>query len=349
LKKHHLGLLVGALAAVLVIAATVIYRWRTSGFSFQAFLASIRGMDPFWLSLSLALILSSYAIRALRWLVMLRPMSSEASLWDTLSATCIGFTAVVFFGRAGEAVRPYLISKKAGVPFSSQIAAWLVERIMDLLMVIVIFAIALTQVSHSSIQSSSSIETTLHAAGYTGAFVGAAMLAVLVGLERFKGGVQARLISALSFLPGPMRIRIEGYLVEFENGMESMRSTSSVLLLVSLTVLDWATIAASLACLGVAFPATADLSVTDMVILLGFVTFGSVLQLPGVGGGMQIVTALVLTEFFGLTLETASGFALILWVINFVSIVPVGLVLAFREGIKWRSLKNLNSIPKAAI
>jgi hypothetical protein len=175
------------------------------------------------------------------------------------------------------------------------------------------------------------------------------MLAVLVGLERFKGGVQARLMSALSFLPGPVRIRIEGYLVEFEKGMESMRSTSSVLLLVGLTVFDWGTIAASFACLGLAFPATADLGVTDMVILLGFVAFGSVLQLPGVGGGMQIVTALVLTEFFGLTLETASGFALILWMISFVSIVPIGLVLAFREGIKWRSLKNLNSIPKASI
>jgi uncharacterized protein (TIRG00374 family) len=271
-------------------------------------------------------------------------LSSEARFWDTLSATCIGFTAVVFFGRAGEAVRPYLISKKAGVPFSSQIAAWLVERILDLLMVVVIFAIALTQVSHSSIQSSSRVDTTLHAAGYTGAFVGAAMLAVLVGLERFKGNVQARLMSGLAFLPGPLRLRIEIYLAEFEKGMESMRSTSSVLLLVSLTVLDWAAIAASFATLGFAFPATADLGVTDMVILLGFVAFGSVLQLPGIGGGMQIVTALVLTEFYGLTLEAASGFALILWMISFVSIVPVGVTLAFNEGIKWRTLKNLKSI-----
>jgi hypothetical protein len=79
------------------------------------------------------------------------------------------------------------------------------------------------------------------------------------------------------------------------------------------------------------------------------VAFGSVVQLPGIGGGMQIVTALVLTEFFGLTLEVASGFALILWVISFVSIVPIGLAMAFQEGIKWRSLRNLNTIPKAAI
>lgn len=337
----------GVLLAVGTLLATitvVVYRWRTSGFAWGEFLASLRDMNRAWLSVSLGLILASYVIRALRWQMMLRPLNREARFRDTLAATCIGFTAIVFFGRAGEAVRPYLISKKAGVPFSGQVAAWLVERILDLLMILVIFAIALTQVSHSSIQASSKVDTTLHAAGYAGAFIGAAMLAVLVGLERFKGKLQARLMDALSFLPAAVRLRIETYLGEFEKGMESMRTTSSVLLLVSLTILDWVSIAASFACLGVAFPATASLGVTDMVILLGFVAFGSVLQVPGIGGGMQIVTALVLTEFFGVTLESASGFALILWVINFVSIVPFGIGLAFHEGIKWRSLKDLDSV-----
>ena len=61
------------------------------------------------------------------------------------------------------------------------------------------------------------------------------------------------------------------------------------------------------------------------MILLGFVAFGSVVQIPGVGGGMQIATVLVLTEFFGIGLEAASGIALVLWIITFVAIVPIGL------------------------
>jgi hypothetical protein len=77
------------------------------------------------------------------------------------------------------------------------------------------------------------------------------------------------------------------------------------------------------------------------VILLGFVCFGSIVQLPGVGGGMQIVTVLMLTEFFGVSLEAASGIALVLWIISFVAIVPIGLVLAFREGIQWRNLRHI--------
>ena len=38
---------------------------------------------------------------------------------------------MVILGRAGELVRPYLISLKEQVPFSSQMAAWLLERILD--------------------------------------------------------------------------------------------------------------------------------------------------------------------------------------------------------------------------
>jgi ABC-type sulfate transport system permease component len=56
---------------------------------------------------------------------------------------------------------------------------------------------------------------------------------------------------------------------------------------------------------------------------------------------MQIATVLVLTEFYGISLEAASGIALVLWVITFVVIVPLGLVMAFHEGIKWRSLRHI--------
>ena len=61
---------------------------------------------------------------------------------------------------------------------------------------------------------------------------------------------------------------------------------------------------------------------------------------------MQIATVLVLTEFFGVGLEAATGIALVLWIISFVLIVPLGLGLAFHEGIKWRSLKDLE--PRSA-
>ena len=43
---------------------------------------------------------------------------------------------------------------------------------------------------------------------------------------------------------------------------------------------------------------------------MGFVSFGSIVQIPGIGGGMQVVSVLVLTELFGVRLELATAFAL---------------------------------------
>ena len=323
------------------MGAFVAYRWRTSGFAWSEFTKALAGVDWTWLAVAMALILATYVGRALRWEVMLRPLQKHTNLGRIFSATAIGFTAVVLFGRAGEPVRPYLISKKEGVTFSSQVAAWVVERMLDLLMVLVIFGMALSQISRSAIQHGPRVSLVLEAGGYTAGIIGAACFALLLGLRQFRGTVQQRLMDGLSFLPALLTEKIGRALKSFGEGMESMRSGARTALLVFYTVVEWCVIAAAFGCVFKAFPATRALGVTDVVILLGFVCFGSIVQIPGVGGGMQIVTVLVLTEFFGVALEAASGIALVLWFITFVLIVPLGLVLAFREGIHWRNLRHI--------
>ena len=74
---------------------------------------------------------------------------------------------------------------------------------------------------------------------------------------------------------------------------------------------------------------------------MGFVSFGAVVQIPGVGGGLQVVAVLVLTELFGIRFELASAFALFLWILTFVAIVPLGLIVALKEGLDWHSLRRI--------
>lgn len=331
------------IAATLAALALVLYRCRTAGFSGRAFLGSLRHVDWNWLALALILILGTYIGRALRWEVMLRPLAKNANFFRVLGATCIGFTAVVLFGRAGEPVRPFLIARSEGVSFSSQVAAWVVERILDILMILVIFGIALTQVSHTTIQSSPRIAVILRAGGAAAGLTGTLCLVLLAGLRQFRGGIQQRLLDALAFLPERTQERIAAFLSSFEEGMASTRSSFFTALLVLYSLLEWLVIVGCFYCVFRAFPATARLGFADIIIVLGFVSFGSVVQIPGVGGGMQIVTVLVLTEFYGVGLEAASSVALILWLISFFIIVPIGLALAFHEGLKWHSLRNIGS------
>src|SRR5438105_7172293 len=130
-----------ALGAILVLVALYLLRseLRKRGFHWSVFVATLGQLDWRWLAASLVAALATYYGRALRWAVLLRPLRPHPNMWKLFSATVIGFTAVTLLGRPGEFVRPYLISVQERVPFSSQIAAWVLERIYDLLMALMIF------------------------------------------------------------------------------------------------------------------------------------------------------------------------------------------------------------------
>ena len=330
-----------AVALVLGAAVFLYVRLGESGFAWDRFVAVLRAVRGRWMAASVPFILLAYTVRALRWKVMIRPMAPQATVWQMLVATFIGFTAVVLFGRAGEPVRPYLIARKQNLPFSSQVAAWFVERILDLLMILALFGIALAQTGGVGWAPNSKLHTALQAAGWIAGLTGASCLAALIALRRYRGQIRSRLEQALAFLPEAPLARVHRFIHAFDEGMESTRDPASVWMLVGLTVVEWVLVAGVFVSVLQAFPQTAHLTASQILTTMGFVTFAGAIQIPGVGGGMQIAAILVLTEMYGIGVEAASGVALILWVTNFLMVLPIGLSMAFHEGIRWRTMKHV--------
>ncbi len=316
-------------------------RLSSGGFTWATFLTVMQGVRPGWMAMAVPLILLAYVVRALRWKLMIRPLAPNASLWQMTVATFIGFTAVVFFGRAGEPVRPYLIARKQGIPFSSQVAAWLVERMLDLLMVLALFGVSLAQLSDEGWAPDSNMHTALRAGGWAAGIAGAGCLLALVALRQYRGRIRSRLEEALAFLPEKTLERVRGFIHAFDEGMQSTRDPAIVWGLVGLTMLEWTLIGGTFLSVLKAFPAVAHLSTSEALTTMGFVTFAGVVQIPGVGGGMQIATVLVLTELYGIGVEAASGVALVLWATNFLVALPLGITMAFHEGIRWRTMKHV--------
>ncbi len=316
--------------------------WLRQGeFHGEAFLATFRKLNWGWVAAAAGIALLTYLGRALRWQVLLRPLQPHSSLWNLFTATAMGFTAIVLFGRPGELVRPYLIALKQRVSFSSQMAAWLLERIYDLLMALLIFGIALSQVQRSGMAVGVKLRWVLEVGGLFVAVAGTLSLVVLFALNRFSGRVRERLLEGLAVLPGHWRKKAEQVADAFSQGAGSTREYVQVAWLVGYSVLEWVLIVASYQCLFQALPSTAGLKLTDVLIFVGFVSFGCVVQIPGVGGGLQLSAIIVLTELYGLGLEEATGLAVVLWIITFVVIVPFGLVLAMVEGINFNKIRAL--------
>ena len=330
-----------ALAALLVVVG-LFYRLRGNSFQWQLFLDTLSHVNGAWLVVSMLLTLLGYWGRALRWEVMLRPLGRRVTIRRLTYDTAIGFMAVVLLGRAGEVVRPYLISVSAGAPFSSQVAAWMLERILDLLAVLLLFALALMWIpSRGSLALGPALRWVLGAGGYLVAGIGAACLLFLILFRNFSDAAQGRLLSAVSFLPPNYYSRVERMLRAFSQGMEATRDLKSLFLLLIYTVFEWVLILGTFYALFLSFPRTAQFKITDVVIILGFMAFGSIVQIPGIGGGIQVVSILVLTEIYRLPLEAATGVAIFIWIITFVVIVPVGFICAVHEGLSWTKLRQL--------
>jgi hypothetical protein len=334
--------LILAITASVLILFILAYRTRGFHFRWDLLWTTLGQADWFWLGISICLILLSNVGRALRWQVMLRPMGRSLSVAKLTSDTAIGMTAVVLLGRVGEVVRPYLISIQTGLPLSSQAAAWLLERTLDLLAVLLFFGAALLWVPYHSRQFDPLIHTMLDTGGYVFGLTGAICLCLLLAFRSRSGLASQRILSALTFLPADRYARMERMLEAFSRGVDSTRDGLSLSLLIAYTALEWSIIVASCEAVLRAFAVTRELGPLDALVVLGFVSLGSVVQVPGLGGGMQVAAIIALNRIYGVGLEAASGVAIWFWVVS-LAIVPFGLACAFHEGLNWSKLKLLSA------
>lgn len=334
----------GALAVAAALAVAGWFAWPyfvQRGFEWKLFASTFEGLSYQWIALSGVLALATYLGRALRWRILIRPQKPHPNLWNLFTGTAIGFTAIVLLGRPGEMVRPYLIGLKERLSFSSQMAAWLVERMYDLMMALLIFGVALSQVRTTGVKVGEGLQWVLSAGGYVATAVAFVCLALFLGIRKYGQAAPQRIIDAAAVLPERYQGMIARVAGAFSQGVESTRDWGAVLAALAYSVVEWLLIVGCYACIFKASPATAGFGWMDVLIFVGFVSFGNVVQIPGIGGGMQIVTVAVLTELFGMPLEVSSGLALVFWTITFVVIVPIGLLLAFHEGINWGKLRHI--------
>jgi uncharacterized protein (TIRG00374 family) len=335
--RSSLRVVAGVVAAAGLLAALLWWIDR-SGFDWVKFRQAFASANPVWLTGSGLLVLATYLGRALRWQAMVQPLKPTARLWPILEASILGFTASVLLGRAGEFVRPYLIARREGLTISSQAAVWFLERLLDLIAVLMLFGFALTRLDSSdAARVGPEIRWVFEYGGWLIGMIGAVSLLVLVAFRYFTVDAVSRVEGALGSLTSGPRLRVMNLVRAFAEGMESTREPRVFRLIFFYTLLEWMVIALGYYCLLRSFSATQTLTPLDSLVVLGFVSFGGVVQLPGVGGGQQIVTVLVLTQLFAIAQEPASAVALMVWLVGFGLIVPVGVLLAVYQG-AWSEL-----------
>jgi len=87
-------------------------------------------------------------------------------------------------------------------------------------------------------------------------------------------------------------------------------------------------------------PHLSDLDISHVLLLMGFSMVGSVVQLPAVGGGSQLAVIGALQVVYRIPPELAVSCGILLWLVTFMSCVPVGLILAHREHLSLRKISE---------
>lgn len=283
--------------------------------------------DPRLLAAALAVTAMTYIVRTLRWQVLLSPIHPVAFV-PVLRAVIVGFATIFLLpARAGELIRPWMLSRETPISASAAFATVIVERLFDLVAVLLLFTLwRVLPVPPGTPE----IEGVTPAAILAAVFGALALVAtfVLAGHAERVGRV-ATFLSRV--LPARAAMAIVTFVEKFARGLAIMRRPGPLVLALALSLALWSSIGlttwlASRA-FGITFPFTASF------LLSLFLVVGVAVPTPGGIGGFHAAYAFAVTRLFGATQEQAVACAIVLHAVSFVPVTLIGLVIMAQAGL----------------
>ena len=334
-------------AAVLLALAIAVYLLRGRiHFDWGTFATQLRLADWKLFALGVVLIYLAYCVRAVRWALFLKPTKPVPAL-SLVGTQVIGFTAVALFGRLADLVRPYLVSRRTGIPLSSQIAVWAVERIFDFGSNALIFALILLLAPDRKSLPHPEIANRFALAALV-AVLGFALFAFFV--RSAAGGSVANLFAkAFGTLSPKLGESVREKILAFREGLNAIDSLGAFFQATVLSLVMWMMIVYAYLETIRAFsasPQLASMTLSKCLLLMVASQAASLVQLPVIGWFTQIgIVAKAIQSLFGAAPEPSLGAATMLLVITFMSVIPAGLIWARFEHV---SLKKITEESETA-
>ena len=330
---------------LLAVVGFVLYRSSSlmhSGDFVANSLRAIRRADPLLLGLSVVAIYVCYAIRALRWQVLQRNLG-PSRFWQIYAMTLAGFAAVFLLGRPGEPVRVLLLSRKEQLPIADLFGIYLVERILDTASTLVVAALGLLLIEsrHGVDESAAKFVPAFQAAGALLGVVVLGAIAFLIFL-RVRGTAMLEKSLGAWLAAHNWKTRIAKIILGFARGVQTVRTWGDLALATFYSAMHWFLVLIVYLWVARAFGSRlGQLNLGDAMLIMAFTLVGSVVQLPGIGGGSQLASILVFTKVFGVEPELATAAAIVLWLITFAASTLVGVPLLIHQGLSLGQLKEM--------
>jgi uncharacterized protein (TIRG00374 family) len=328
-KSLQLGISLG----LTVLIAYLIYRgvpdWGL------AWRVMIQGRPHFLLA-GLGFVLLHMLLRAIRWGVLLTPVKPGISLRNLFSLTLIKYTVNVIPPRAGELAASFVLAGKERVSAVSVIAASLLERILDMMTVVIIFGVYMAFFSHWYAPNSErgrEVMLTIRSYSLKGFIVlslGFVVLALLLRSNHWQKWLPVKLRSI--FLP-------------FLDGFRGLQQGGVLLQSILLSAAIWLVITLQLWCFMHAY--LDHFPFIGSLFLMAITVVGVAIPTPGGVGGFQFFMDLALVNFFARYLShhdpqsQAAGISNGSYLVSMIPVILTGLYFLNREGLSFGALSRL--------
>lgn len=307
--------------------------------------------DKTYLALAFIGICFGYFIRAVRWQVLLKPITGSR-LHDLFATTTVGFAAILIVGRAGEIVRPmWLPMRDRRVRPSAAFVTIVIERILDLASLMAFFSISLIwfRVPAEHAEQFGYIK-------YVGNIMGGVILASIVALVVYHRFSQRILgfferVTDRKFIPGRLRYIFLRVLKNLGSSLDILKSPVGIFLSIFWTVVLWLCIAIPTWLILLAFGLTnesgAPMTFLDSTFVMGVATLSSLAPTPGgAAGAFHAATAFSLI-LLGVDKEQAAAVSIMMHLIYFVPALLFGLYYLFHGDISVEKFRSLLSSENA--
>jgi uncharacterized protein (TIRG00374 family) len=330
----------GALLAILLLA--LFFR----GVDWGALVEAFRSANHLYLAGVVAVTVLTYFLRAWRWGSLLAPLA-PVPLSDLFAATFVGFMTGLLVPRAGEVVRPYLISRRHPIRTSAGFASIILERLLDVVSVLLLFALYLYVLPTPPAQTRGPLLGYLKLGGALAGVAAVGVLAVLLLLHGHAAAVVAVLRRVLAPIPKRWVDAVAQAVATFAEGLAVLKASPAHLAVIfGQSILVWLSI-----CLGIWWNNLAfglDLPFHTSFLMVAFLTVGVAVPTPGAVGGFHEFYLLALTQAFGVDHHTAAAAGIACHALSNLPVLVLGLALLGREGLTMGKVADMTEQPPAA-
>lgn len=283
--------------------------------------------------------LQTYFVRARRWQALLAPIG-RARFRTAFRTTVIGFaTTFLLPARVGEVLRPYLLARQEGFKPTSTFATVVVERILDVVSVLLLFSLSLPFLS---VDIGANVR-------WGGAIAASFALAALVMLFVSAGHPErlSRWVAVLArWLPARVGAAITNLARTFAEGLAVMRRPSRLAVVMAWSIGLWLSLGLQIWITSRAFDLTFSFPGTFLVLM--FLVIGVSAPTPGGVGAFHYAYQYSVTHFFDASPDAAAAAALVLHAVSFVPVTLMGLAFMGQDGLTIGSMKDLRATAQAA-